>query len=222
MQLLFDLDGTLTDSSPGISRCLAYTMRAMGQDVPPIPRLRRCVGPPLATVFQSLLTNCDTDDIERAIGIYRERYEATGISESALFPGVVEALATLHKSTHCLQLVTVKPEPYARRILEQFRIATFFDDVFAPMLDDRVTTKSVLVRTALAGGTHQQSDIAMIGDRAEDIIAAREHRIFAAAAAWGYATSEEIAAAKPDRIFHTMTEYVRWIESRDGADRSND
>jgi len=222
MQLLFDLDGTLTDSSPGISRCLAYTMRALGQDVPPIPRLRRCVGPPLATVFQSLLTNCDTDDIERAIGIYRERYEATGISESALFPGVVEALDTLHKSKHCLQLVTVKPEPYARRILEQFSIATFFDDVFAPMLDDRVTTKSVLVRSALAGGRRKKSEIAMIGDRAEDLIAARENRIFSAAAAWGYGTSEELAEAKPDRIFHTMSEYVHWIESHDGAINQND
>jgi phosphoglycolate phosphatase len=196
-------------------------MRVLGQEVPPIPRLRLCVGPPLATVFQSLLTDGDNDDIERAIAIYRERYEATGISESALFPGVAEALGTLHKSKHCLQLVTAKPEPYARRILDQWDVAAFFSDIFAPTLDDRVTTKSVLVRTALANGTYEKSEIAMIGDRAEDISAAREHGIFAAAAAWGYATVEEIIEAEPNRIFHTMTEYVQWIESRDGADRSN-
>jgi phosphoglycolate phosphatase len=222
MQLLFDLDGTLSDSSRGIIRCLAHTMRVLGQEVPSIPRLRRCVGPPLATVFRSLLTNSDNDDIERAIAIYRERYEATGISESALFPGIAEALDTLHKSKHCLQLVTAKPEPYARRILDQSNIAAFFSDIFAPTLDDRVTTKSVLVRTALAVGTHDKSDIAMIGDRAEDIMAARENRIFSAAAAWGYGTLEEIAEAKPDRICYTMTEYVHWIESRDGPINQSD
>ena len=222
MQLLFDLDGTLTDSSPGIIRCLAHTMQVLGQDVPSIPCLRLCLGPPLVTVFQSLLTNDDNDVIERAIAIYREQYEATGISETALFPGVAEALNDLHQSSHCLQLVTVKPEPYARRVLKQLSIASVFNDVFAPTLDDRVTTKSALVRAALADGTYDKSEVAMIGDRAEDIIAARENRIFSAVAGWGYGTSEEIAAAKPDRIFSTMTEYVHWVESRDGPINQND
>jgi phosphoglycolate phosphatase len=79
----------------------------------------------------------------------------------------------------------------------------------------------VLVRTALAGGPYQESQIAMIGDRAEDIIAAREKRIFSAAAAWGYGTSEEIADAKPDRIFHTMSDYALWIESGSAAINQN-
>jgi phosphoglycolate phosphatase len=184
--------------------------------------LRLCVGPPLATVFQSLLSSCDNEDIEQAIAIYRQCYEATGISQNALFPGVAEALHGLHQSHHCLQLVTVKPEPYARRILDQFNIAAFFNRVFAPTLKDRVTTKFTLVRAALADGTREKSEVAMIGDRAEDIIAARENRIFAAAAAWGFGTSEEIAEAKPDRIFHTMSEYVRWIESCDRAINQRD
>jgi phosphoglycolate phosphatase len=213
VRLLFDLDGTLTDSSSGIIRCLAHTLKAFGQDVPSTRRLRLCVGPPLATVFQSLLTDCSNEDIERAIAIYRERYEATGIGESALFPGVAKALHELHERQHRVQLVTVKPEPYARRILEQFGISALFADVFAPALEDRVTTKSVLVRRALADGAHDKGETALIGDRAEDIIAARENRIFAAAAAWGYGTSEEIAAATPDRVFSTMTDYVNWIRS---------
>jgi len=217
MQLLFDLDGTLSDSSPGIIRCVVHTMRVLGQDVPSIPRLRGCLGPPLLTIFQSLLPDCHNDVIERAIAIYREEYEAAGISETALFPGVAEALHELHRSHHCLQLVTVKPEPYARRVVKQLGIASFFNAVFAPTLDDRVTTKSTLVRAAVTGRTHDAGEMAMIGDRAEDIIAARENRIFSAAAAWGYGTSEEIAEAKPDRIFHTMTEYVHWIESGDSA-----
>ena len=221
MQLLFDLDGTQSDSRRGIVRCLVHTLQTLGHEVPSIPRLRLCVGPPLASVFQSLLTNYDSDHIERAIAIYRERYEAIGISESALFPGVPEALNELHERNHRLQLVTNKPEPYAKRILQQFRIAAFFHDVFAPRLDDRIATKSVLVRTALAGGPYQKSQIAMIGDRAEDIIAARENRIFSAAAAWGYGTSEEIAEAKPDRIFHTMSDYALWIESRSAAINQN-
>jgi len=191
MQLLFDLDGTLSDSSPGIIRCVVHTMRVLGQDVPSIPRLRGCLGPPLLTIFQSLLPDCHNDVIERAIAIYREEYEAAGISETALF--------------------------YARRVVKQLGIASFFNAVFAPTLDDRVTTKSTLVRAAVTGRTHDASEMAMIGDRAEDIIAARENRIFSAAAAWGYGTSEEIAEAKPDRIFHTMTEYVHWIESGDSA-----
>ena len=222
MQLLFDLDGTLSDSSRGIVRCLVHTLQVLGHEVPPIRRLRLCVGPPLVTVFRSLLTNGDDDAIERAIAIYRQRYEAAGITESALFPGVADALSQLHRSHHCLQLITAKPEPYATQILDHSNIAAFFSDVFAPTLDDRVTTKSVLVRSALAGGRRKKSEIAMIGDRAEDLIAARENRIFSAAAAWGYGTSEELAEAKPDRIFHTMSEYVHWIESHDGAINQND
>ena len=88
MQLLFDLDGTLSDSRRGIVRCLVHTLQTLGHEVPSIPRLRLCVGPPLASVFQSLFTNYDSDHIERAIAIYRERYEAIGIRESALFPAL--------------------------------------------------------------------------------------------------------------------------------------
>lgn len=96
MDLYFDLDGTLTDSSDGIIRCFAHAVEKMGVELADLP-LRSCVGPPLPAAFRTLLGSSEPSLIERAIALYRERFEAAGMFENALYPGVVEALSELRR-----------------------------------------------------------------------------------------------------------------------------
>ena len=206
MLLLFDLDGTLTDSRPGILRCFAHALDAVGSGtVEPTPAV--CVGPPLTRAFETLLGTTDAGVIERAIGAYRDRYEQIGILENALFPGVAEALAGMRRQGHQLRVVTAKPQPYATRIVEHFGIAAFFDAVHGPSFEERSNDKTDLVGLALREAGSR--DAVMIGDRANDVRAARANGIRSIAAHWGYAADGELADA--DYSAGSMDEVVRLL-----------
>jgi phosphoglycolate phosphatase len=118
MHVFFDLDGTLTDSRPGIVRSFQHALSELGQTLPSDHELTPYVGPPLARCFAELLQTADTATIEQAIACYRRRYEREGILENALYPGIVEALSVLAESGHRLYVVTSKPATYANWILE--------------------------------------------------------------------------------------------------------
>src|SRR5262245_38846432 len=122
MHVLFDLDGTLTDSRAGIVRCIQHALLAMGRAAPPEPELTMHVGPPLSAVFATLLATADQGSIDRAIACYRERYEDIGIFENVVYPGIPDALSDLVSAGHTLALVTAKPHVYARRILEHLAL----------------------------------------------------------------------------------------------------
>lgn len=118
MQLMFDLDGTLTDSRVGVTRCLAHALGEAGVVIPPVEELTRYVGPPLASSFATLLNTFDAQLIERAIETYRRRFEQVGMFENGLFPGIVEMLEEFQNAGHDLFVVTAKPRRYAVQILE--------------------------------------------------------------------------------------------------------
>lgn len=213
MQLFFDVDGTLTDSSDGIMQCLTHALAALGQEVPSGDGLRRWVGPPLATAFAFLLDTSDAALIERAIAAYRARFETTGMFENVLYPGVRTGLENLSAAGHRLRVVTVKPEVYARQILRHFEIDHFFEAVHGPGLADRAFSKALLVKTALecAGASHRET--VMVGDRAEDVYAAREHGVRSVAAAWGYGSIEELRGADPDYVAYTVGDLLEWLRT---------
>lgn len=195
MDLLFDLDGTLTDSAPGILRCFAHALDRVGHpgiDVPP----HLAAGPPLYQVFEALLPVKDPALIERAIAAYRERYEESGILENSPYPGVHEALTTLRARGHRIAVVTMKPEPYAARVLTHFELAAFVEGIYAPALGDRRYAKGDLVASALLG--QGSSDAVMIGDQPDDIRAARANGIRSVAALWGFGDRQELFAANAD------------------------
>lgn len=212
MHLFFDLDGTLTDSSPGIARTFRHALTALGREEPSDEQLRLCVGPPLAAGFAALLATDDADLIERAIGIYRARYAVEGLFENALYEGVVEGLAALTDDGHTLRLVTAKPQPYAERILQHFGIDRHFVSVHGPSLNDRVYSKGGLLAAALDEAGRPTQGAVMIGDRGEDIRAAREHGVTPVAALWGYGSREELLASNPAHAAASMNDFVRWIQ----------
>src|SRR5277367_2862035 len=134
MNLFFDLDGTLTDSKPGIVASIRYGLRAVSVEAPPDDDLARLIGPPTFDAFAQLLGTADRPTLERAVQAYRDRYATVGLFESRVYPGVAEGLGALHAAGLRLCVVTSKPHVYARRIMEHFGLRGFFREVYGSEL----------------------------------------------------------------------------------------
>lgn len=195
MTIFFDLDGTLTDSAPGITRCLAHALARVGAEVPPEGELRKCIGPPLDRSFRRLLSTSDDALVQRAIELYRERFRALGMYENAVYAGVPETLAALREAGRRLFVVTAKPERFAREIVRHFALDAYFEDVYGPSEDGVLHDKTELIAHVLRTERLSPGDVAMIGDRADDVRGARACGATAVGALWGYGSHAELSEA---------------------------
>lgn len=211
MHLLFDLDGTLTDSFPGISRCVNFALTQLGRDPVPDAHFRSAVGAPLATIFGTLLGSTDTNLIDRAVSAYRVRFNSIGIFENTLYPGIASALDVFRRSGHSLRVVTVKPASAAHRVISHFGIEHHFAAIHGPELADRACNKVDLLRSALNQIDRPQA--VMIGDRVDDILAARQNGVRGVAVGWGYSVAGELKTAQPDFIAETVADLVTWVQA---------
>lgn len=210
MHILFDLDGTLTDSSPGIVRCINHALAMQGRARVEEARLRPLIGAPLSTIFRET-AGMDDAAIDAAIHDYRDRFYEAGMFENSVFPGIVEALEALQRAGHVMQVVTVKPAVAARRIIEHFDLARYFADVHGPDPTERTCDKADLVASALQRAGTIGAHVAMVGDRADDIRAARRHAVRAVAVGWGYGTQDELLAAGPEYLAPTVAHLLDWV-----------
>jgi phosphoglycolate phosphatase len=201
--LFFDLDGTLTDNYDGISRCILHACARLGAPEPPAEALAGCVGPPLRHTFGRLLGTSEPARIEEAVVLYRERYEATGWRENAPYPGITEVLARLGR-THRLLVCTSKPQRYADRIVEHFGLRPHFAAVYGPDLAGRLDDKRELLRHATAAEDASAERALMIGDRAQDMLAARANGIVALGVLYGYGSEAELRTAGADALCATV------------------
>ena len=201
--VLFDLDGTLTESGEGIKNCVAHAIERMGFPALPDERLAAFVGPPLIPMFVGA---CGMTEAEafRAVVFYRERFEAVGWAENSVYPGIPALLKALKSAGKYVALATAKPEPFAVRIAEHFGILPFLDRVSGASMDERHADKAELIRSALPEGA-ELSRAAMVGDRRFDIDGARRAGIRAVGVGYGYGTFEELEAAGPDAIAETVS-----------------
>jgi phosphoglycolate phosphatase len=192
---LFDLDGTLTDNYPGITRSILYALDRMDAPHPSSTDLRRCVGPPLRESFAWLLDTEDSAVIEQAIAHYRERYGDVGWRENVVYDGIDETLGELASGASRMFLCTSKPEVYARRIVTLFGLSLHLDGIYGADLsghfDDKVTLLAHLVATEGVDPGHA----IMIGDRAQDIRAARLNGARSVGVLWGYGARDELTGA---------------------------
>jgi len=202
--VLFDLDGTLTQSGEGIKKCAAHAIEAMG--FPPLPdeRLASFVGPPLIPMFIEACGMTE-EEAQRAVAIYRVRFEAVGWSENRVYAGIPALLKALKSAGVHVALATAKPEPFALRIAEHFGMAPFFDRVAGASMDERHADKAELIRRALPEGA-DFSRAAMVGDRRFDIDGARRAGIHSVGVAYGYGSREELEKANPDAIAQTVND----------------
>ncbi|HXE81140.1 MAG TPA: HAD hydrolase-like protein [Vicinamibacterales bacterium] len=220
MTLLFDLDGTLTDSWPGIVRCINHALETLGHAPVDATRLRRMIGAPLGRILPALLGSDDPAVIDRAIAAYRARFTAIGMFENRLYEGVPDALRAFEAAGHTLHVVTAKPTAAAVRVLEHFGLAGLFTSVQGSDPHDHDCDKAALLRAALAVNGADARSAVMIGDRAEDVRAARANDAWSVAALWGYGSKDELLAERPDSVAEHVTDVIRWVRTKHRTPRS--
>lgn len=195
MNLLFDLDGTLTDPFLGITQCILYALERLGRPLPVRERLRWCIGPPLKNSFLKLLASDDEALAEKALAQYRERYSAVGLFENAVYKGIPQVLAALRQSGHTLYVATSKPTIFADRIVAHFGLRAYFKQIFGSELDGTRNDKTQLISYILGKESLAASATVMIGDRKHDIIGGRNNGLQGVGVLWGYGTKEELTSA---------------------------
>jgi phosphoglycolate phosphatase len=195
IDLLFDLDGTLTDNYAGIAASIRHAIARLGGETPSDAALRGCVGPPLRGTFARLLQTVERDTIERAIAHYRERFAELGWRENVAYPGIEDALRTLRAAGARLFVCTAKPEVYARRIVAHFGFDAHFAAVYGADLGGRFDDKAVLLAHIVEREGLDPRTATMIGDREHDIRAAHANGLRAVGVLWGYGSADELAGA---------------------------
>jgi phosphoglycolate phosphatase len=200
MNVLFDLDGTLTDPRAGILGCIRHAMDSLGRTVPTDAVLVRFIGPPLQETFATLLGGDDAGLVAQAVHLYRERFSERGIYENTLYPGIIPALAELRDRGFALFIATSKPHVYARRIADHFRLTPYFRAIYGSELDGTRSAKAELVRHVLAAEDLDPVATGVVGDREQDMHAARANGLRAIGVLWGYGTREALKKAGASAI----------------------
>lgn len=201
--ILFDLDGTLTDSGEGIINCAELALRHYGIPIPSREEMRVFIGPPLRDTF--IKFGVPEDKAEEAIEIYRSRYIPVGKYENHPYPGIRELLEKLRDQGHQLYVATSKPEGMSVDILEHFDLAKYFTRICGATLDSSRSSKSAVIAYLLeqCGGV---SEAVMVGDTHFDIIGAKAHGMPAIGVSWGYGKLEDMENAGAAAIAHTTDE----------------
>lgn len=208
--ILFDLDGTLTDSGEGIMNCAALALERFGIPIPPRDALRVFIGPPLHDTFRQF--GVPEDQVNEAIRIYRSRYVPIGKFENTPYPGIRELLEQLRAQGHRLFVATSKPEDMSVEILEHFDLAHFFDRICGASLDRSRSSKDAVIAYLLQQhGTEEP--MVMVGDTVFDILGAAAHGIPAVGVAWGYGSVEEMKKAGAAAIAATMDELLSILQT---------
>ncbi len=191
-RIYFDLDGTLTDSGPGIMNGVTYALEKLGYPVPPRAVMGRYIGPPLADSFCQF-DGMEPEEAHRAVEVFREYYDVTGKFENKPYPGMESMLKTLKNQGKTLMVATSKPETTANEVLEHFGLSQYFDLVVGSILDGgRVTKTQVLAHALALGGTE---NAVMVGDRRFDVEGARFHGLDCIGVLFGYGDREELTKA---------------------------
>jgi len=195
--ILFDLDGTIVDSAPGITSTLAYTFETLGLPIPTPSELMKYVGPPLLDSFRDY-AHFTPEQSAEALATYREKYLNVGAYDATQFPGVGVVLKAIHESALPMSLATSKPELPATLILEHFNLATYFDIITGASEDEVRSAKSDVVAEALLRLKAMGADVSrpvLVGDREHDVIGAAANDVPTIFVEWGYGSVAEQAGA---------------------------
>jgi len=204
--ILFDLDGTLTDPKPGITKCVQYALEQMGIVEEDLEKLTAFIGPPLAASFKEFY-NMNDDEAHQALYYYRERFSTVGLYENAVYEGMKELLDELQKQGKAMFVATSKPTIFSIKILEHFGLIHFFKAVVGSELDGTRVEKDEVIKYVLSDiAGHDLSQIIMVGDRKFDIFGAQKNGIDVIGVAYGYGSDEELKQAEPNYIAKTVSE----------------
>jgi phosphoglycolate phosphatase len=185
--VLFDLDGTLTDSAEGIVASFRHALGEVGAPVPEGDLAGRIVGPPMHQTLRSLGLG---ERADAAIAAYRADYTSRGWAMNRTFDGIPALLADLQAAGVRLAVATSKAEPTARRILAHFGLDGFFEVIAGAGLDGTRAAKADVVASALARLEPLPDRVVMVGDRRHDVEGAAAHGIDTVVVGWGYGRAD--------------------------------
>lgn len=207
--VLFDLDGTLTNSELGITKSVQHALKKFGIEVEDRTVLRPFIGPPLGESFQ-VYYGMSKEDSERAIEYYRERFSVKGLYENEVYEGVEKMLQDLKESGKKLILATSKPEKFTMLILEHFDLLKYFDFVAGATMDGSRGEKADVIRYALEiSGIEDKSEAIMVGDRKFDILGAKENGLASIGVLYGFGDRVELTEAGADYIVEKAEDIVK-------------
>ncbi len=204
--ILFDLDGTLTDSGIGITNSVMYALKKYGIEVSHRSQLYRFIGPPLINSFENYY-GLSEEKAKTSVEYYREYYRDKGIFENFLYDGVEDLLKTLQDNNKILIVATSKSEVFAKQVLEYFNIAKYFTYIAGSNIDGTRTKKDEVIKYALEScNIIDISKVIMIGDREHDIIGAKKVGIDSIGVLFGYGDRNELEEAGADFIVDTVAD----------------
>lgn len=210
--ILFDLDGTLTESGTGIMNSVRYALTKMGFPIPPQSVLRTFVGPPLTEAFREHCGMTEAE-AEEAIRCYREYYAERGLFENAVYDGVPEMLADLAAMGERLVLATSKPEHFAQKIMAHFDLDRYFTYIGGALTDGSRKEKAEVIAYVLEATGADPARCLMIGDRCYDVLGAKAFGIPTLGVLWGYGSKEELTEAGASYLAAHPGEIKEMIEN---------
>lgn len=216
--IIFDLDGTLTDSQKGIITSIKYALEKKGAPIPEDPILKLFLGPPM---LDSLQEHCHMtlEEAQETYGYFKERYETIGKFENEVYKDIESMLVTLRQTNTYVAVATAKPEHLAREILDHFKLTQYFEvikgadssrnlvhkeDILRETIEELRELSSSRVKRTITGWY-------MVGDRKYDILAAKALGCKALGVTYGYGSLEELEAAKPDYLCANPSDIVLQI-----------
>ena len=204
--IFFDLDGTITDSKPGILKCIRLALDQKGVRYTEA-QLDDMVGPPFRVSMRGILGVHDDALIEELIRIYRAEYEVSGWRDCAVYPGIRELLAALKEKGSRLAVATSKPLKFTVMMLDELGLSPFFDFIGGAESDSSRDSKIEVIRYVMRNlGMKDAKGALMVGDRLYDIDGAKQASMDSAGALWGYGSREELLSHDADLLFETPAE----------------
>lgn len=206
--ILFDLDGTLTDSGEGIINCAQYAFQQMGYPVPPREEMGVFVGPPLWDTFERF--GIPKERTDEAVQIFRSRYVPIGKFENTPYPGIRELLEALGAEGNLLYVATSKPETTAVEVLEHFDLARYFDRICGADLEKKRNSKDAVI-AYLLNMTGSDAEMVMVGDTEYDVLGAAAHGIPTIGVSWGYGDVAAMEKAGAKAIANSTEELLEML-----------
>jgi phosphoglycolate phosphatase len=194
--ILFDLDGTLTNPREGILNCIRYALDKLNVAAPPESSLLKYIGPSLWESFKEMLHTDSEEKANEGVMLYRERFSTVGKFENTPYSGIHETLKTLRSKGYTLYICTSKPSVFAKEIAEHFKFASFFKEIYGSNLDGSLVDKTQLIAHILHAEQLDPSESIMIGDRKYDLIGARNNSLKPYGVSYGFGSGEELKDAE--------------------------
>lgn len=212
--LLFDFDGTLFDTGSGVKNCVQYALEKLGIHETDDAKLRKFIGPPLYDMFRELY-GLDHETGNRAVELYRERYQPIGYLECAPYEGMPELVDAVREAGFLAAICTSKPTPTTMQILEHYQLVDRFDYILGSEFDGTRATKQEVVAAVLEhfGLTEHPEQTRMIGDRKYDVLGAAQHGVKCIGVNFGYPEPGELEAAGAEYVADTVEELKTYLLS---------